>query len=119
MIDPAEMQRMLMGRKPKELRDAYLIVAVFDPALQLTLLLIGLSGVILYLHIESLKLLPHIVHHLIPIGLKGLVIAGLMGVVMSTIDSYFHVMGFTVVHDVAKPETFAWCIVNARSFWYS
>ncbi len=90
MIDPAEMQRMLMGRKPKELRDTYLIVAVFDPALQLTLLLIGLSGAVLYPHIEPLKLMPHIVHHLMPIGFKGLVIAGLLGVVMSTIDSYFH-----------------------------
>ncbi len=99
-IDPAVIQRMLMGRSGKALRTQYLLVAGFDPSLQLTLLLIGLAGMILYPHVEGLQLVPHMVHHLLPVGIKGLLMAGLLGVVMSTIDSYLHVMGLTAIHDV-------------------
>ncbi len=102
-IDPAIIQRLLMGQSSKALRTQYLLVAGFDPALQLTLLLIGLSGMVLYPHIEGLQLIPHMVHTLLPVGLKGLLMAGLLGVVMSTIDSYLHVMGLTAIHDVWQP----------------
>jgi len=47
MVDPCIIQRLLMGKTGKQLRDQYFIISVFDPYLQLTLLLIGLSGVIL------------------------------------------------------------------------
>ena len=103
MVDPCEMQRMLMGRSGKQLRNQFLIISVFDPSLQLTLMLIGLAGVVLYPHIEGLQLIPHIVHHLLPEGLKGLVMAGLFGIVTSTIDSYLHAMGVTAVHDILQP----------------
>ncbi len=103
MIDPCIIQRLLMGKSRESLRTQYLLVAAFDPSLQLTLLLIGLAGIVLYPHIEGLQLIPHIVHDLIPVGFKGLVMAGLLGVVMSTIDSYLHALGLTAVHDVWKP----------------
>jgi Na+/proline symporter len=103
MVDPCEMQRLFMGKTRKQLRDQYLIVAVFDPALQLTLMLIGLAGIVLYPQLKGLQLIPHIVHHLIPTGLKGLIMAGLLGIVTSTIDSYLHAMGLTAVHDILQP----------------
>ena len=103
IVDPCIVQRMLMGKTGKQLRDQYLVVAVFDPALQLTLLLIGLSGLVLYPHLKGLQLVPHIVHHLIPVGLKGLIMAGLLGIVTSTVDSYIHAMGLTAVHDILQP----------------
>jgi solute:Na+ symporter, SSS family len=66
-------------------------------------MLIGLAGIVIYPHIEGLQLIPHIVHHLLPAGLKGLVMAGLLGIITSTIDSYLHAMGFTAVHDILQP----------------
>jgi Na+/proline symporter len=103
MVDPCEIQRMLMGKSRKQLRNQFLIISVFDPSLQLTLMLIGLAGLVLYPHIEGLQLIPHIVHHLLPEGLRGLIMAGLFGVVTSTIDSYLHAMGVTAVHDILQP----------------
>jgi Na+/proline symporter len=102
-IDPAIIQRLLMGRSKQALRTQYLLVAGFDPSFQLTLLLIGLAGMVLYPQIEGLQLIPHMVHNLLPIGLRGLLMAGLLGVGLSTIDSYLHVMGLTAVHDVLQP----------------
>ena len=103
LVDPALIQRLLMGQSSKALRTQYLLIAGFDPAFQLTLLLIGLAGMVLYPHVEGLQLVPHIVHHLLPVGLKGLLMAGLLGVVMSTIDSHLHVMGLTAIHDMWQP----------------
>jgi Na+/proline symporter len=103
MVDPCEIQRMLMGKSRKQLRNQFLIISVFDPSLQLTLMLIGLAGLVLYPHIEGLQLIPHIVHHLLPEGLRGLIMAGLFGIVTSTIDSYLHAMGVTAVHDILQP----------------
>jgi Na+/proline symporter len=103
MIDPAEIQRLLMGRSKQALRTQYLLVAGFDPSLQLTLLMIGLAGMVLYPQIEGLQLVPHMVHNLLPIGVRGLLMAGLLGVVLSTIDSYLHIMGVTAIHDVLQP----------------
>jgi Na+/proline symporter len=105
MVDPCIIQRMLMSKTRKQLRNQYLIIAAFDPSLQLTLMMIGLAGVVLYPHIPGLQLVPHIVHQLMPVGLKGLIIAGLLGIVTSTIDSYLHAMGLTAVHDILQPIT--------------
>ena len=103
LVDPVLIQRLLMGQSSKALRTQYLLVAGFDPAFQLTLLLIGLAGMVLYPHVEGLQLVSHIVHHLLPVGIKGLLMAGLLGVIMSTIDSHLHVMGLTAIHDMWQP----------------
>ncbi|MHB9147586.1 MAG: sodium:solute symporter family protein [Candidatus Amoebophilus sp.] len=101
--NPATMQRFLMARSGKELREQRLISAAFDPAFRITIMLIGLAGFILFPAIPAKNIVPHIIQTLLPTGLKGLAIAGLLAVVMSTVDSYFHAAGFTIVHDVIKP----------------
>lgn len=103
MIDPCIIQRFLMGKSRESLRNQYLLTAVFDPSFQITLLIIGLAGLVLYPQIDGLQLVPHIVHHLLPVGARGILMAGLLGIVLSTIDSYLHAMGLTAVHDVWKP----------------
>ena len=103
MIDPAIIQRLLMGKRADQLRKQYLIMAGISPCLRLIIMLIGLSGVVLYPHIEATKLFPHIIEELLPVGIKGLSIAGVLAVSTSTIDSYLHVSGLTFAHDVLKP----------------
>jgi Na+/proline symporter len=66
-------------------------------------MLIGLAGVVLFPNIEPTNVFPHLVLNLLPVGMKGLAIAGALAVSMSTIDSYLHVSGLTFTHDVLKP----------------
>ena len=103
MIDPAIIQRLLMGKKPSQLRKQYLIMAGISPSLRLIIMLIGLAGVVLYPSIEATKIFPHIIKEALPAGIKGLTIAGVLAVSTSTIDSYLHVSGLTFVRDVLKP----------------
>lgn len=103
MIDAAIIQRLLMGKTGAQLRNQYMVVAVFDPVFRILIMLIGLSAYVLYPTIEGTQVIPHLIHHLLPIGIKGLVIAGVLAVGMSTIDSYLNAAGLTLVHDVIRP----------------
>ena len=103
MIDSAIMQRLLMGKSKKQLRDQYLVVAVFDPLFRYIVLLIALSGVVLYPGGEANGVVPRLINDFLPIGCKGLAATGLLAIVMSTVDSYLHVAGLTLIHDIIKP----------------
>jgi len=103
MIDSAIIQRLLMGKTKKQLRDQYLIVAFVDPLFQFIVMLIALAGVILYPTGEGTEIVPHMINDFFPVGVKGLAIAGLLAIVMSTIDSHLHVTGLMLVHDIIKP----------------
>ncbi|MEL6152881.1 MAG: sodium:solute symporter family protein, partial [Bacteroidota bacterium] len=103
IIDPALIQRLLMAKHGRQLRDQYLIAAAFDPTFRLVIMLIGLAGLVLYPHVEAKHVLPTIIHELLPVGIKGMAMAGVLAVCMSTIDSYIHAAGLTLVHDVVRP----------------
>jgi len=103
ITSPPLFQRLLMGQNAKQLRSQYLIIAAFDPTFRLIITLIGLAAIVLYPTIEAKNVIPHIVNELLPTGLKGFAIAGLLAVVMSTADSYLHTAGLLLSHDVIKP----------------
>jgi Na+/proline symporter len=103
LIDPAIIQRMLMGRNAKELRNQFLITAVVNPSVNIVIMLIGLAGLLMYPHIEANDVVPRIISDILPIGIKGFTIAGLLALIMSTADSYLHIAGLSLVHDVIRP----------------
>eukprot|EP01037_Dinobryon_pediforme_P015384 gene15384-15525_t len=47
--------------------------------------------------------LPHVIMTVMPVGLKGLAIAGIIAVVMSSADSFLNAAGIAASHDVIKP----------------
>ena len=103
MIDPAIIQRLLMSEKPQDLRNQYLVIAGFDPAFQLMIFFIACSALVLFPGMDSQDLVPHIFTNLLPAGLKGIAIASLLAINISSIDSYLHISGVTLVHDVIQP----------------
>jgi Na+/proline symporter len=103
LIDPAIIQRMLMGRSAKELRNQFFITAVVNPSVNIIIMLIGLAGLLIYPHIKANDVVPRIINDILPIGIKGFTIAGLIALIMSTADSYLHIAGLSLVHDVIRP----------------
>jgi Na+/proline symporter len=104
VIDPALMQRILMGRTKQQLRNQFFIVSVCLLALMVALSLLGLSSIVL-LPDEStdVPIVLRIINHILPVGLKGLALAGLIAITMATFDSFLHAAGLTLVHDVIHP----------------
>ena len=103
MIDPAIMQRMLLARKGRQLRNQFLAVAGVDLAFRLIILLIALAALVVYPCLEPQQVMTHLIGEFLPVGVKGLAIAGCLAVTMSTADSYLHVGGLALAHDVLRP----------------
>ncbi len=103
MVDPAIVQRMLMAKHPRQLRDQYLVSAVMKTIFRILFILIGLGGFILYSDVGANNVVLHAIRELLPVGIKGFAMAGFFALIMSTTDSYLHVAGVTLVHDVVKP----------------
>jgi Na+/proline symporter len=47
--------------------------------------------------------IPYMIDHIIPIGLKGFVVVGLLSAVMSTADSDLNIASLSIVKDILEP----------------
>ena len=103
LTNPAIFQRMLMARSTNELREQYLLAAGFDIMFRILLMLIGFSAIVLYPSLTGKSVLSHMIQELVPVGAKGLAIAGLFAVIMSTADSFLHTGGVLFSHDILSP----------------
>ena len=101
--DPALIQRMLMARSGKQLRQMFLTLAGLFTVIFLVFMLLGTTGHQLYPTLSAAELVPHMIKTLLPEGLRGLMMAGIIAVVMASADSYLQTAGLTLVHDVLKP----------------
>lgn len=100
---PNFIQRTLINNNPQDTTKAiYYKTAIFA----VFLLFITLNGLIaynLYPSQESPLVLPYLIDQIIPVGLKGLVVVGLLAAVMSTADSDLNVTSISLVKDLFSP----------------
>jgi len=102
-LDPPVMQRLLMAKNRAQIRLTLCITALIEVPFFVVVGLIGLIAVALSPDHDANLAFPHLVNNILPMGLRGLAIAGLLSVVMSTADSYLNAAGITLVHDAIKP----------------
>ncbi len=103
IVSPPLFQRFLMAQKTSDLRNICFLSAGFYPLFWTTLVLIGLGGSILVPYAQGSDIMPNIIKQILPVGLKGVAISGVLAIVMSTLDSYLHTAGLILVHDVVDP----------------
>lgn len=102
-MDPALVQRLLMGRDIRQVKKALLISSLGRLPYLFMVGVLGLVAFIIKPDLQPDLAFPYLVNHILPVGIKGLVISGLLAVLMSTADSYLHVTGLLFTHDVIKP----------------
>lgn len=100
---PALLQRMLMGKNTIQIRQALIISALGRFPYLLMVSILGLVAFVLEPNLKADLAFPYLVNQILPVGIKGFVIAGLLAVIMSTADSYLHLTGLMFCHDVVKP----------------
>jgi len=103
IISPFVVQRMLMAKGKIQMQKMFLYTAIGGVAFLLLKMVIAFSAMVLYPNLEPGKVFSHSLHSLLPIGLKGVAMAGLLSVSISTLDSFVHIAGVTFVHDFLKP----------------
>lgn len=102
-MEPALVQRLLMCKDTSQARSALIIAALGRLPYYLMVALLGLVALVLEPTLKPDLAFPYLVNQILPVGIKGLVISGVLAVVMSTADSFLHVAGLLLTHDVIKP----------------
>jgi SSS family solute:Na+ symporter len=96
---PLCIQRMLMAKNTAQIKSAFLANGLLSIPFQIITGIIGILAFILIPDVSANHAFPALVDKIVPIGLKGLVIAGLLAVIMSTVDSILNIGSIAVTND--------------------
>ncbi len=100
---PPYVQRLLIGRTIKDtVRGTFLSGLVSIPFF-FVIGFIGLIAVVIAPDLNANLSLPHVILTVMPDGLKGLAIVGVMAILMSSADSFLNAAAVSVIHDFWKP----------------
>ncbi len=100
---PPYVQRLLIGRNFKETAKGTLWSGMLSIPFFLLIGFIGLIALSLNPSLDPHLALPYVIDTVMPKGLKGLAIAGMMAVVISSADSFLNAAAVSLNHDVVKP----------------
>jgi len=114
---PPYVQRLLIGRNFKETAKGTLWSGLLSIPFFLLVGLVGLTALTLNPNLDPNLALPYVINTVMPVGLKGLAIAGMMAVVMSSADSFLNAAAISITHDVLKPLSRTPLSSNAELFW--
>mgnify|MGYP006155624185 FL=1 len=97
-------QRLLGARSLDDARWGALLAGALKLLPLLTMVLPGALALVLYPGLaQPDQVFPKLVHELLPIGFKGLVVAGLFAAIMSTIDSTLNSATTLIIKDFVEP----------------
>jgi SSS family solute:Na+ symporter len=100
---PPYVQRLLLGRSAEATSKGNFWSGVISAPFFLISGGIGLIALQLNPGIASNLALPEVIKVVLPIGLSGLVISGVISIVMSSADSFLNASSVALVQDVLKP----------------
>jgi solute:Na+ symporter, SSS family len=100
---PPYVQRLLLGRSADETSRGNFWSGVISAPFFLISGGIGLIALQLNPDISSNLALPEVIRVVLPVGLSGLIISGVISIVMSSADSFLNASSVALVQDVIKP----------------
>lgn len=109
LIEPAFYQRVFAAKDDKSIRRALLVGILLWAGYDWGVTLIGIIAQaavqqgMLSEDLEGKEALLYVCVEMLPIGLRGLLIGGILAAAMSTIDSYSLLASGNVVYDVYRP----------------
>lgn len=102
-IGPSTAPRLLMARNAQQATEAFTYSVFIYIIFYSLITFIGLSAKILRPDLEATFALPYIIDIMPHPFLRGIAIAGLLAIVMSTADSIVNVASITFVNDILVP----------------
>lgn len=100
---PAFFQRMAMAKSTMQIRKSFLIAGGACLFITLTMSLTGVFVLSADPGLHPDNVVKHIFSNYSYAGLKGLALAGIMAMIMSTVDSMVNSTSVIIVHDFCKP----------------
>ena len=100
---PPYVQRLYIGRNAAHTARGTLLSGLFSIPFFAVTGAIGLVALAMNPELDATRALPYVINEVLPIGIKGLVIAGVISIVMSSADSFLNGAAIAVTHDIIKP----------------
>tara|TARA_B110000503_G_C7166405_1_gene422061 strand:+ start:2983 stop:4359 length:1377 start_codon:yes stop_codon:yes gene_type:complete len=100
---PTFIQRALINQDGAATSKAIYIKSIIYALFLVFITLNGLIAFVKYPEVKSSLALPYLIDHIIPSGIQGIVVVGLMAAVMSTADSDLNITSVTLVKDFLRP----------------
>lgn len=102
-MNPATVQRLLIGKNEWQIKKSLYISAALMIVYFIVVGLVGLIALSLNPTLSPEGAFPFVIQELLPTGIKGIAVAGLLAIIMSTADSYLNIAGISFVNDICKP----------------
>lgn len=102
-FEPSFVQRLLVVKDTKQAFKSSFVSALIGLPFYMLVIGIGLIAFTLDQSINPNFALPYLIDHILPIGLKGFLIVGLLATIMSTADSDLNMIGISAVNDLIIP----------------
>lgn len=100
---PPYVQRLLIGKNFTETARGTLWSGLLSFFFFALVGCIGLVALHLKPGLNPNLALPYVINTVMPVGIKGLAIAGMLAVIMSSADAFLNAAGIAVVQDIIKP----------------
>jgi len=102
-LDPAMFQRIAIANNVKQIKKTFFWAAFC--ILLITLLTYWIAILLLTepTKLDPDKIIPHLLDSYPYVGLRGLILAGIMAMLISTADSYLNTAAVLFAHDLVKP----------------
>jgi SSS family solute:Na+ symporter len=101
-IGPSTVPRLLMAKNASQAVQASYYAALIYIVFYSLVTIIGLSAKVLKPDLDPVLAMPYIVD-LLPIGFRGVAVAGLIAIIMSTADSVMNTASVLIVNDIIAP----------------
>lgn len=102
-LDPSFIQRLLISKNSLQASRITQITGYLSLPFFTIMGFLGLISFKLNPSLDPNHALVFIINNVLPIGLKGLAVVGILSALMSTADSDLHIVGVSVVQDVILP----------------
>jgi Na+/proline symporter/signal transduction histidine kinase len=99
----ATFQRVAMAKNTIQVTKSFLIAAIVCFIIGAIICCIGVLVLAINPNLPSQDVIKYLVSDYAVVGLKGIILAGVMAMVMSTVDSYINATAVIIVHDFCKP----------------
>ena len=99
---PPYVQRLFIGKDAKHVARGTMLSGIFSIPFFTIAGCIGLVALTIAPDLDPNKSLPYVVNTVLPIGLKGLVIAGIISIVMSSADSFLNSAAIAFTRDCSS-----------------
>ncbi len=102
-LSPMGIQRIIMAKNKKQIKKIYMYYSLITAVFYVMITLLGLATLSMNPNMNYNLALPNAIKTILPIGLRGFAIAGMLAVIMSTGDSALNVGSIFFVHNTVNP----------------